>query len=453
MEEVVALIGIDWADEDHAICLWEVGSNKIEFGSVEQKPEAIRDWVNGLRKRFAASKIAIAIEQSKGALIHALMRYEFLLIYPLNPKSLSNYRNALRTSGAKDDPSDAELILNFLKMHRDRLRVWQPEDEISRHLGMLVEFRRKTVADVVRVTNRLSSLLKGYYPQALDILGELNTKMACEFLKKWPSLASLKKVKSERLRKFYAQHNCRSAESIERRIELIDSAVPLTEDPAIMNASILMVRLLVSQLRDLLENIKEIDTEIRKVFSVHPDREIYKSLPGAGKVLEPRLAAAMGTNREKYDTALEMQQFVGTAPVTERSGKSCWVHRRLARPRFILQTHVEFAAQSISYSQWAAAYYQMQRENGSGRHAALRALAYKWDRIIFRCWKERTPYDEDKYLQGLKRRNSPLIKRLNLSKETKPESLTQSRWSSVGDLITQSTEKPLSKKCGKNHRA
>lgn len=450
MEEVVALIGIDWADESHEVCVYKIGSDRVEHQNVEQKAEALHDWVNALRKRFQGGKIAIAVEQSKGALIHALMRYDFLLFYPLNPKSLSSYREALRTSGAKDDPSDAELILNFLRTHRDRLRVWVPEDEVSRRLGMLVEFRRKIVADIVRVTNRLGSLLKGYYPQALEMMGELDSRMACDFLSKWPSVSELKKAKAASLRRFYAQHNSRSVEAIERRTVLAQAAQPLTEDRAIIEASLLMVRMLVRHLRELLDSIREMDAEIGEVFSLHPDREIYESLPGAGKVLEPRLAAAMGTNREKYDTALELQQFVGTAPVTVRSGKSHWVHRRLARPRFVMQTHVEFAAQSIPYSRWAAAYYQHQRNNGSGHYAAVRALAYKWDRIIFRCWKDRKRYEEERYLEALKRRNSPLVKLLNLPKSPKstkmlPASPPQPRsshssWAGAGQIIAELKE-------------
>jgi transposase len=425
MEEVAALIGIDWAMEDHAVCLWQVGSNQVEQGSVEQKPEALHDWVNGLRKRFEGKKIAIAVEQSKGALIAALMRYEFLLLYPLNPKSVASYREALRTSGAKDDPSDAELILNFLRVHRDRLRVWVPEDEVSRRLAMLVEFRRKIVSDVVRNTHRLGSLLKGYYPQALEMFGDLNTTVACDFLSNWPSLSELKRVRRSQLRKFYSAHNSHSAEVFEKRIALVKNAQALTEDPAIVCASVVMVRMLSRQLEELLRNIDELDDEIKKVFQLHPDREIYESLPGAGPVLEPRLAAAMGTNREKYESALEMQQFVGTAPVTERSGKSFWVHRRLARPRFLMQTHVEFASQTVVHCRWSAAYYYQQRKNGKGHYAAIRALGYKWDRIIFRCWKDRVPYDEAKYLASLKRSNSPLIQLLSLPK---------SSWTHCGDF-------------------
>ena len=284
---------------------------------------------------------------------------------------------------------------------------------------------------------------------------ELDSKLTCDFLSRWPSVFELRKAKAARVRKFYTQHNCRSAEAIERRITLAQAAEPLTEDRAIVDASVLMVRMLVRHLRELLDSLKEMDVEIQKVFSLHPDREIYESLPGAGKALEPRLAAAMGTNREKYDTALEMQQFVGTAPVTQRSGKSCWVHRRLARPKFVMQTHVEFAAQSIPRSRWARAYYQTQIKNGSGHQAAIRALAYKWDRIIFRCWKDNKPYDENKYLDSLRRRNSPLITLLGLPKprESRKKLITSptqaasshSGWTSAAEIIAEFEEKTLLK--------
>jgi len=40
----------------------------------------------------------------------------------------------------------------------------------------------------------------------------------------------------------------------------------------------------------------------------------------------------------------------------------------------------------------------------------IRALAFKWIRIVFRCWKSNTPYDESTYLKALKKRGSPLLK-------------------------------------------
>ena len=104
-----------------------------------------------------------------------------------------------------------------------------------------------------------------------------------------------------------------------------------------------------------------------------------------------------------------MQRYTGIAPVTESSGNKHWVHWRLQCPTFIRQTLVEWAGATIPRSFWAAAYYRQQRAKGCSHHAAVRALAFKWIRILYRCWQTRTPYDESTYLTALKRRGSPLL--------------------------------------------
>ncbi|HWT83934.1 MAG TPA: transposase, partial [Candidatus Methylomirabilis sp.] len=121
---------------------------------------------------------------------------------------------------------------------------------------------------------------------------------------------------------------------------------------------------------------------------------------------------AFGADRQRYGQAQEGQQFSGIAPVTERSGKSCWVHWRWACPKFLRQSFHEFAAHSRRWSAWAAAYYEQQIEKGADHQAAVRALAFKWIRILYRCWKDHTLYDEQRYLEALQRRGSPLVKRL-----------------------------------------
>jgi hypothetical protein len=125
--------------------------------------------------------------------------------------------------------------------------------------------------------------------------------------------------------------------------------------------------------------------------------------------LAPRLLVAFGTDRERFQAAEELQTLSGVAPVTKRSGKSRIIHRRWACPKFLLQTFHEFAYCSRKKSAWAKAFYLYQRSRGKGHHAALRALAFKWIRILFRCWKTNTAYSEDRYLDALRRRNVPLL--------------------------------------------
>jgi transposase len=407
LPEVVAWVGLDWADQGHAISLQAVGSDSVECFGVQQKPEALHTWIAELRARFPQGQIAVALEQSRGAVIYALMNYDFLLLYPIPPLTLARYRQAFATSGAKSDPSDADLLRELIVRHRDRLRAWQPDDARTRQLRLLVEHRRRTVADRTRLTNRLTSLLKTYFPQALEWAGDLRSRAACEFLRSWPTLEALQQARRAKLRQFYANHRRLSAEERVQLFQQIDQAQPLTRDRALIEASALMVQTLSEQLEAVIAALARLDQELEKLFAQHPDHDLFDSLPGAGEALAPRLTVAFGSDRNRYASAEEIQQFSGVSPVTERSGKSSWVHWRMACPKFLRQTFQEFAAASIYKSLWARAYYEQQRQRVS-HNAAVRALAYKWIRILYRCWKDRTPYDEQHYLRALQRHHSPL---------------------------------------------
>ena len=406
-ETVVAWIGLDWADARHAVQLQTVDGT-VERFELEQQPAVLHDWVAQLQRRFPDGKIAVAVEQRKGAIVHALLMYDCFVLYPINPKALARYREAFRSSGAKDDPVDAGLLLDLVVRHGDQLRAWVPDTVESRTLQALCEQRRKLVNQRVALTNRLTSLLKQYFPQALEWVGDLASAQGCDFLTRWATLAAVQRVRPATLRQFYRAHNCRKADVIETRLIAIARARPLTTDAAVIEPHSLAVETYATQLRTLLTAIQRFDDRIAAVFAAHDDQAVFASFPGAGAVVAPRLAAAFGTDRARWDSPAELQAYAGIAPVTERSGKSVWVHHRLACPKFVKQTFHEFADQSIRFSRWARAYYDQQRARGKDHHAALRALAYKWIRILYRCWKERRPYDEETFLAALRRRGSPL---------------------------------------------
>jgi len=410
--EFAAYIGLDWADRTHVIRLRCAGSQAVEQREVTHTPEALAAWVSELQQRFGGRPVAVALEQSRGALVHALMSYDFVVLYPVNPKSLAKYREAFRVGGAKDDPDDAQLLLELLTLHRDKLRAWLPDDELTRTLGLLVQYRRQLIDERTSLTNRLTSLLKLYYPQALRWAGGLATQQAGEFLQHWPTLADVQRAPATTLRKFYLAQGCRKAELIEQRLREIKLAQPLTRDLAVITASVSMVQAIVNQLRALITAVAQMEKQITELFGQHPDHDLFESFPGAGPVLAPRLLTAMGADRQRFSVAREVQQFSGIAPVTERSGQSCWVHWRRACPKFVRQSFHEYAAQSIRWSPWAKAFYEQQRQKGNGHHAAVRSLAYRWIRIVYRCWQQRGPYSEATYQQALIKRHSPLAKLL-----------------------------------------
>jgi transposase len=410
IQDAVAYVGIDWADDKHAICLMDPNKQEPEDGCVEQSPEAIDEWVAQLQRRFPNQKVAICLEQKRGALIYALMKFDNLILVPINPRQLARFRQALGSSEAKDDPTDARLLAELLCKHADRLRPWCPDDEATRKIGLLSEDRRHLVDERTRLTHCLKSCLKQYFPLALQVAGDrIFGNLACQFLKRYPTLEQLQSSSDDELRQFYWDHGCHRQHLIDERLKAIRQAKPLTTDRAIVESGVLKVRTIVAQILVLNTSIDEYDEEISSLMRNHQDAEIFESFPGAGAAMAPRLLAALGSDRDRLASAQELQQLSGIAPVTKRSGKSTVVHRRWACNRFLLQTFHEFAAHSIRQSDWAKAYYDMYRANGRKHQAAVRALAFKWIRIIFRCWKNRTTYDELAYSAALIKRKSPIL--------------------------------------------
>ncbi len=410
---LAAMIGIDWADQHHDVSLQESGATTVERVRLAHTPEALADWLGRLGRRFQGALVGIAVETSRGPLVHALLEYDFVVLYPVNPRSLQRFRETFTPSGAKDDVPDADLLRELLVKHRDRLRAWRPDDVPTRALRRLVESRRHTVDLRTKLTQQLRAALKEYFPQALSWAGDdLAAILACDFLLTWPKLEAVQRARPHTIRKFYYAHNCRSADLIEQRLQEIQSATPLTRDPAIVETSVLLVQMLARQLKALAPSIDRFDQEIKQRFAAHEDANLFSSLPGSGAALAPRLLVVFGSDRERFQHAADVQQLSGIAPVTERSGQRCHVHWRWAAPTFVRQSLHEFAHHSIRHSDWARAYYELQCERGKDHHAAVRALAFKWLRIIWRCWKNRMPYDEARYIRSLVQRGSPLASRL-----------------------------------------
>lgn len=409
MPSLRVVVGIDWADEKHAVFLLDQEKGIGEPGTVEQTPEAITDWAGSLRRRFPETQIAVCVEQTRGALIHALMKFEFLTLVPINPKQLARFREAISASESKDDPEDAELLAELYAKHGARLRAWKPDTPETRFLTLLVEDRRHLVDERTALTNRLKSQLKQYFPQALQLFDTLHSQLACALLARWSSLSEIQQATEEEIHQLFHDCRCYSQKQREERMRIIQDGVPLTTDRAIIDSRQLLVRTIVVQIRDLNDAIREYDKHIEDVFHSHSDYDIFHSFPGAGAAMGPRLLSGFGTDRERYCSALDVQSLSGIAPVTRKSGKSKAVRRRWACNKFLRQTFHEYAAHSIKFSAWARGYYLMMKEKTGKHHTAVRALAFKWIRVLYRCWKDHKLYDESLYLESLRRRNSPIL--------------------------------------------
>jgi transposase len=407
-----ALIGMDWGDEKHAGALQVPGAGRIEHFTLAQKAEAIDDWARALHKRFPEGKLAIVLEQSKGGLIFALMKYDFIVLYPVNPRTAAKYRQAWYPSGAKDDPTDAELLLEMLATHREKLTPWKPEPTEVRLLQRLTEQRVRLLHDLKRVGNQLTSTLKEYFPQVLELFPKIYLTIVADFLLTYSTQESAKEASEQELVAFFRAHHIGHVALTKERIAVLHSAVALTTDEAIVNSNSLFVQALARELKALNESISQYDDEIEKLYSKHNDKDLYDSLPTAGPIMAPRLLSAMGTDRSRFSTAEELANFVGISPVREQSGNTTWVHWRFACNKHLRQAFIEWSFLSMRTCFWAEEFYKSQREKGKSHNIAVRALAFKWIRIIFRMWKNKTPYSEATYLKALQKSRSHLVQAL-----------------------------------------
>lgn len=414
--DYAALVGLDWGDKEHAFALRLAAADSTETGTIEATAEALHEWLDQLEQRIGGGKIAIAIESGRASVVHALVAHPQLEVYPVNPATSARFRKAFTLSGAKDDGPDAGVLLTLLARHRDQLTRLELDGAQTRELAALVSARRAAVDQRTQCSNQLRGVLKSYFPQALVLVGdELASPLALDFLSRWPELAVAQKARPASVRGFYARHNVRRPELITARLAILAKARALTTDRAVIEPALLQVKMLVAMLRVQQAHIAAFAERITAVFAAHPRAAFFRELPGAGPTLAPRLLVAFGDRLERYPDASSLQKYGGVAPVREKSGRQIWTHWRWQAPKFLRQTFVEWAGQTVVYCEWANAYYHQQRRAGKAHQAILRALAFKWLRILWRCWHDGVPYDEARYLRALQQRRSPLAQLLTAS--------------------------------------
>lgn len=220
---------------------------------------------------------------------------------------------------------------------------------------------------------------------------------------------SVKHARTNSIVKFFRAKGGNAVSNTEKSVKAINEAIPLTEDHSVILPHKLLVTAICKQILTIIVNARIYDREISQLFNSMADAGLFNSLPGTGPCIAPRLLAALGEDRDRFNSAQEIQNYAGLSPVTERSGQKSWVHWRRQCSKFIRQSFIEWSALSIYQSYWAGLYYAQQKAKGKSHQMAVIALPYKWVRIVYRYWKTKTPYDESRYLKALKERNSPLL--------------------------------------------
>ena len=183
-------LGVDWADQTHAVWVVDERGTKITARTVPHTAEGLSEWGRELDEwRAQGIELWAAIERPDGRVVDFLLDHG-VVVYPVNPKALDRARDRFRQSGAKSDPFDARVLADFLRTDHAHLRALQPSSEAAQELKLLTEDCQRQVRQQTRLVNQLTATLKAYYPRALEV-AELTTALAREFLQAYPTPAAV----------------------------------------------------------------------------------------------------------------------------------------------------------------------------------------------------------------------------------------------------------------------
>lgn len=390
-------VGIDWADENHHAYITDDSGQKLDSFPVEHSKEGMNRLQNRIYKfSRKLDNVLFSLETDKGLVVSTLMDWGYT-VYPINPKAVDRYRDRYKASGVKCDEFDACVLANILRTDRDRFQSILPDSELSREIKVLTRDRDKLVGDRTRLSNRLTSILKAYYPAALELFSEVAQPITLSFLSKYPTYQDVKQISYAEFRRFLSENRYPHPRRAKGMYEKLQQPHLECEDMLTRTKSRLMLAT-VWQLQFLMDEIKSYEKEIKKLLESHPDASIFLSLPGAGDILSARFIAELGDNRDRYQEAGDIQAVSGSAPITIQSGKKRYVRFRRSCKKPFRNTVHAFAFCSTKECVWAREHYDQQIATGKTHNQAIRSLSNKWMKIIFTLWKRGETYDEEHHL-------------------------------------------------------
>jgi transposase len=400
-------IGIDWSENKHDICFMHESGEVLRVLQIKHTIAGFRE-LDLARQSLGveAWECVVGLETAHNLIVDYLWDQRYIQIYVLPPNAVKSAQSRFRQSGAKDDPWDARLIADILRTDQSRYSHWKPDQPLTRQIRAEVRFISQLGQELVRSSNRLRSTLLRYYPAATQTFSHLDSLVSLAFFQAYPTPQQAESVSFEDFKAFLCTHHhtqTRSWATIYARLHN-DHPQPNSEVQAVY------APLALAQARILEQLVKEHNeclARLGKLYSQHPDHEIYDSLPKVGALLGPALLSKLGDDRDRYPTHAILQAVAGTCPVTNRSGKHSHVYFRVACDHEFRYYVQQWARLTLEVSPWAVAYYRSVRPHCKNDSDAIRRLANRWLEILWRLWIDKKPYDEALHLKQHTLRRKP----------------------------------------------
>jgi transposase len=381
--------GLDWASRTHAVCVIDEQARVLAQFEVTHDAAGLTELLHRLR---GAGVTAIAIERPSGLIVDALVEAGFAVV-PIHPNVVKATRPRYRSHGGKSDASDAYLLADLLRTDAHRFRPLAAQCDDIRALRALVRGRDDLVATRVQLANQLRSLLESFWPGAAEVFADVDSPIALDFIQRYPTPESARRLGPKRMAAFCAQHGYSGRRGAEALLERLHQApkVGLGEMEAEAKGELALS--LARILARLVEQIRLLTSRIEHHIADSEDGRILMSFPRAGRICAAQILAELGSVRERFDSDEQLAAEAGVAPVTYASGKSRAVTFRWACNHRLRAALTCLADNSRHASAWAAVVYAKARARGCDHPHAIRILARAWLRVIWRAWIDRKPYD------------------------------------------------------------
>lgn len=390
--------GVDWAKDDHAVAVVAPDGGQVDRFGIEHTAAGLRALV---RRLLAADVIEVGIERPDGPVVEALLAGG-LTVYVIPPGQLKNLRSRYGSAGNKDDRFDAFVLADTVRTDRHRLRPLVCDSPAAVTLRATCRARKDLVVHRVALTNQLRAHLQLAFPGVVGLFADLDSAISLRFLARFPNQDRADWLSPKRLEAWLRSvgYSGRTNPTA-LHAHLTAATRGVTGPDGEARAQITLA--LVSTIRGVAEQISVLAAQITEQLALHPDHEIFQSLPRAGTVRAARLLSEIGDARGRFPTPESLACLAGVAPSTRQSGKMKIVSFRWGADKQLRDALCDFAGDSRHASPWAAKLYTDAIARGHDHPHAVRIVARAWVPIIWRCWRDHVPYDPAKHraLQNL----------------------------------------------------
>jgi transposase len=384
--------GVDWSWDRQAVCILDDDGAVLDRFDVEHRARALAQMCERLH-RWDVGRVAI--ERPDGPVVQALLEAELEAVV-ISPRQVRAFRTRHGTAGNKDDRFDAYVLADALRTDGHRIASLMPDREDTLALRALVRARKDLIGHRIAFANQLLANLQHAFPGAIGLFAQLDSPISLTFLERFPNVDKAGWLSERRLQAWLRSVGYCGRKTASELMRHLSEAPSGRKGDAGVGHSIVTVQL-VGSLRDVRGRIEKLDRRIAEALTLHPDGEIFRSLPRAGTNRAALLLAEIGDCRSRYPDESSLAAAAGVAPSTRASGKRHAVSFRKGCDKQLRAALIDFAQDSVHGSPWARDIYDRARERGCRHPHAVRILARAWVRVIWRCWTDGVPYHPSRH--------------------------------------------------------